>query len=786
MKQSRPRRTRPSSDSPKKNPSPTRSTSAPRDHATNGNGSDTPQLKRSGKQNNRPAQKNRPERPSRETPPAPTRQAPRPAARSHWREALGPLLAEAKYQPLVESELIRLLGVPEREVEAFTGFVAEQEVIGRVMRNPRGRLVSPKSLGYSVGHLQMNERGFGFLVSTDPAEADFYIAGEDTGTALHGDLVVARLKQQGRRDSRLRGEVVRVLQRKRRHLVGVLRRSPQFYYVRPDETRIPYDIRITGSPDASSLNQKVVVEIGEWGSPKQPLEGRVIEVLGAPDAPGVDLISIIRKYDLPTSFPQEVEQQAAEISAAISPAEIARREDFRDIFTLTIDPDDAKDFDDALSYRINQDGSFDIYVHIADVSHYVPFGTPLEVEARARGNSVYLVDRVIPMLPEKLSNGICSLQPNVDRLVKTAIITLDERGEVKGFRFAEGIIHSAKRFTYQEAFALLQQPASTPLGHSLHALHEMAQVLRRRRFSRGALDLDMGEVKVRLDDRGVPVRLERMENDASHQLIEEFMLLANEVVALELKRRGRPGLYRIHETPDPTRLEEFRAQALSMGFQCGDLTHKGEIQKLLERARGKPGEQVIKIGLLKSLKRAMYSPKPLGHFGLSKINYTHFTSPIRRYSDLIVHRLLFQRGGKAGGYDDLARLALHLSTTERTAAEAEQESVRLKKLEYFQLQAQAKVRATFSAIVLEARSSGLLVQIPEFEVQGLVPLASGDFVFHAQQLELYDRRSNRKWRAGQTLTVEVATVDLARNQIDFRMAAATPEKLASPRQGHGR
>jgi ribonuclease R len=629
----------------------------------------------------------------------------------------------------------------------------------------------------------MNERGFGFLVPIDPAEPDFYIAGEDTGTAFHGDLVLARIKEQpGRqRDSRQRpgrgprGEVVKVLERKRRQLVGTLRKSPMFYYVLPDETRIPYDISVPTPTDPAQLGQKVVVELKEWPDRRKPPEGVITEVLGAPDAPGVDLISIIRKHDLPTSFPENVEHEAAAISSLVPPQEIARREDFRKIFTITIDPDDAKDFDDALSYRILPNGDFEIFTHIADVSHYVFPGSALDVEARARGNSVYLVDRVIPMLPEKLSNGICSLQPHVDRLVKTAIITLDRRGEIKTFRFAAGIIHSAKRFTYKEAFAQLRKPPTTPLARQLHELNDMAQVLRKRRFAKGALDLDFPEVKVRVDDLGIPTHLEKSENDISHQLIEEFMLLANEVVALELKRRNRPGLYRIHENPDPDRLQEFRAQAKSMGFACGDLTQRGEIQKLLNHVRGKPGESVVKIGLLKSLKRAMYSPKPLGHYGLAKLNYTHFTSPIRRYSDLVVHRVLFAQARDSAGadlnYDGLSRLALHLSNTERSAAEAEQESVKLKKLEYFDRQAHATKRTSFQALIQEVRASGLLVQLPEFVIQGMVPLSGleGDlFIFNPQRLELHGQRTKITLRAGQSLQVEVAKVDLARHQVDFR------------------
>jgi ribonuclease R len=728
-----------------------------------------------------------------QTPSAPPHAAPKPEAPRpdsgpppHWRDALAPLLAQANYQPLDDESLASRLKIAPQELGAFRDFLAEQERTGGAMRDSRGRVVSAKALGFSVGHLQMNERGFGFLVASNPAEPDFYIGGDDTANALHGDLVLARVKPpRDRRDTRMRGEVVRLLQRKRKQLVGVLNRNAQFFYVRPDEPRIPYDVRVSTPPDPAPLGQKVVVELEDWENPRAPLRGRIELVLGSPEAPGVDLLSIIHKYDLPTSFPEAVEQQAAEIPALIAPTEIERREDFRPLFTFTIDPDDAKDFDDALSHRVLPDGQFEVYIHIADVSHYVTPGSPLDVEGRARGNSVYLVDRVIPMLPEKLSNGLCSLQPNVDRLVKTAIVTLDAQGEIRGFRFAEGVIHSTKRFTYQEAFAQLQKPADSQVTRDLHAFNAMAQTLRRRRFARGALDLEMSEIKVRLDANGRPVRLEKMENDLSHQLIEEFMLLANEVVALEIKRRGRPGIYRIHENPDPTRLEEFRAQAKAMGFPCGDLTKKGEIQKLLESSNGKPGADAIKIGLLKSLKRAVYSPKPLGHFGLSKINYTHFTSPIRRYSDLVVHRILFERG-VATGYDELSRLALHLSTTERTAAEAEQESVKLKKLEYFQDQARAQERAVFSAMILEVREKGLLVQLPEFQVQGLVPTGSGDFVFQPQRLELFERRSKKTYRAGQTVSVEVASVDLTRNQIDFRLAGENASSTPRPPARRGR
>ena len=695
--------------------------------------------------------------------------SPSPHGNLHWREALGPLLADRGYQPLDERGLVRRLDIPPAETAAFGEFLKAEEALGHVQRDARGGYQSVKRLGLCAGHLQMNERGFGFLVPVDPAEPDFYIAGEDTGTALHGDLVMARLiVQRGGRPGRLRGEVVRVLKRKRRQLVGTLRRSGDLLFVQPDEPRIPYDVSVP-PPRHGAVGEKVVVELEEWTDRRQFMRGHVTEVLGAPDAPGVDLLSIIRKHDLPTSFPEAVEFQAAEIPARIPPEELSRREDFRSLPVLTIDPDDAKDFDDALSYRLLANGDFEVHIHIADVSHYVRLGSALDAEACERGNSVYLVDRVIPMLPEKLSNGICSLQPHVDRLVKTAVVTLSAEGEIRQFRFAEGVIHSARRFTYQEAFARLQQPPASHTDDDLHALHAMAQKLRRRRFARGALELDFPEVKVRVNDLGIPTGLEKTENDVSHQLIEEFMLLANETVALELKRRGRPALYRVHEVPDPTRLQEFRAQAKSMGFACGDLTQKGEIQKLLSQVRGKPGEEAVKIGLLKSLKRAMYSPKPLGHFGLSKINYTHFTSPIRRYADLVVHRVLFDPTAHTD-YDRLARTAIHLSNTERVAADAEQESVKLKKLEYFARQAKAQERVSFHGIILDVRANGLMVQLPEFLIQGMVPLGGAGYAFSAPRLELTETRTRMVYRAGQTVEVEIAAVDFTRNHVDFRLA----------------
>src|SRR5437016_5509094 len=358
-------------------------------------------------------------------------------------------------------------------------------------------------------------------------------------------------------------------------------------------------------------------------------------------APGIDMLSIIRKYDLPTEFPKGVVDEANRIPKSVEQRMINGREDLRGKFIVTIDPDDARDFDDAIDVeKIDHNEGWRLGVHIADVSAYVTPDSALDREARRRGNSVYLPDRVIPMLPERLSNGVCSLNPGVDRLTHSVFIHFDKHGVVKSARFARSVIRSAHRLTYKQAYAILTSPPGDQLGERLHLAWELAALLRRKRFQHGSLDLDFPEVKVWVDKEGRPVRLERVENDESHQLIEEFMLAANEAVARELKNRAIPTIYRVHENPDPEKLAEYREFVLSFDYKVGDLTHRVELQRLLAAFRGKPEEQALKIALLKSLKRARYAPQPLGHYGLAKANYLHFTSPIRRYADLVVHRAL--------------------------------------------------------------------------------------------------------------------------------------------------
>jgi ribonuclease R len=511
------------------------------------------------------------------------------------------------------------------------------------------------------------------------------------------------------------------------------------------------------------------------------------------------MLSIIRKYHLPTEFPRPVLDEAEQIPETVGEEMFQGREDLRDQFIVTIDPDDARDFDDAINVERIPGGGWRLGVHIADVAAYVKPGSALDREAYKRGNSVYLPDRVIPMLPERLSNGVCSLRPDVNRLTHSVFIEFGRDGRAKSTRFSRTVIRSARRLTYREAFALLNAAPNDQVGERLHVAWELASLLRKKRFEAGSLDLDFPEVKVRLDSDGKPIALERIENDESHQLVEEFMLAANEAVARELKNRSIPTVYRVHENPDPEKLAEYRELILSYNYKVGDLTNRRELQRLLASLAGKPEEQALKIGLLKSLKRARYAPQPLGHFGLAKNNYTHFTSPIRRYADLVVHRGLgrdaaLRRPASATrqpyqkesipDMGQIAAIAEHISITERVAAEAEIDSVKMKKLEFFQRQLEARDPQVFRAAIIDIKNYGLLVELPDVLLTGLVHVSSltDDFyVFNAAQRRFLGRQSRRKFSVGDELRVFVARVDVFKRQVDFAIA----EDAAPKRQRNG-
>jgi ribonuclease R len=725
------------------------------------------------------------------------------------REQILALLSRKDYRPLNRIEIAKKIGVSGGTRVALRRTLRDIERAGDIARIRKDRYVLPAEADLVTGKLSINPAGYGFLTSEKSGESDVFIPAENIETAMHGDRVVARISPEspaGRIKGRREGRVIRILERAHDTVVGTLQRSRNFYYVVPDDPRFVHDIYVRPVTDARedrrseiepTVGDKVVVRLDNWQSRHVNPEGEIIEVLGPASAPGVDVLSVVRKYHLPTEFPSEVLEQAERNPESVDAQQTAGREDLRNQFIVTIDPDDARDFDDAINVEKLTNGGWQLGVHIADVAAYVEPGSALDREARRRGNSVYLPDRVIPMLPERLSNGVCSLKPGVDRLTHSVFIQFDKRGVPKSARLARSVIRSAHRLTYREAFAILTSPPHDRLGERLHLAWELAALLRRKRFEHGALELDFPEVKVWIDADGKPVRLERVENDESHQLIEEFMLVANEMVARELKKRAIPTIHRVHENPDPEKLAEYREFALSFGYKVGDLTHRAELQRLLAEVSGKPEEQALKVGLLKSLKRARYDPQPLGHYGLAKTNYLHFTSPIRRYADLVVHRAL-GRARSPSAPDGLPRLrdpyhpsmaeiasiAEHISTTERNAAEAEIDATQMKKLEFFQQQLAGRKPQMFSATVVDVRNYGLMVELPDALLTGLVHVSSltDDFyVFEPARHQLIGRRSRKTFKVGDKLSVSVARVDIFKRQVDFAIAPATDRSQPSRR-----
>jgi ribonuclease R len=729
------------------------------------------------------------------------------------KEQLVRLISAKDYRPLDKVELSKALHLHSSKRRDLRDVLKELEVEGAIARIRKDRYVLPQAAQLVTGRIEFHRNGSAHVISEREGQADVFVASANTGVALHGDRVVVRLdvgpKPTGEaRAGQLEGRVIRIVERATTRIVGTLQRSQRFHYVVPDDPRMTKDVYVEASP-AARIGDKVVVRIDSWESPQMNPEGTIVETLGPANAPGVDMLSIIKKHGLPERFPDEVLTEADRIPDTISENELAAREDCRGYEIVTIDPDDAKDFDDAIHVERlpashGSPGGWRLQVHIADVSHYVFPGNALDREARSRGNSTYLADRVIPMLPERLSNGICSLKPHVDRLTFAAFIDFDHAGKVRRSRFSRAIIRSAHRFTYKQAFAVLNNRGnhgvagvSKSIADRLHTAWELASLLRRNRFAAGSLDLDFPEVKVWLDEQGRAAKLERIENDISHQLIEEFMLAANEAVAAILKNRLIPTVYRIHEKPDPDRLKEFREIAGTHGIRIGNPEQRSELQKALKLIRGMPEEFSVKLALLRRLKRAAYHTQPIGHYGLAKANYTHFTSPIRRYADLVVHRSLNDAIKRPASHDgdhgkrkhrpvssrDLGEVAVHISKTERLSAEAENESVQLKKIEFFELQLKSRNPQEFRAVVTEVRSFGLLIELPEAGQSGMIHVSQlGDdfFQYDPYRQTFFSRRTRKKYALGDEFPVIVSRVDRTKRQVDFVPAetAAKPQPKA--------
>jgi ribonuclease R len=688
------------------------------------------------------------------------------------------LLAHKDYVPANVPELLELLHLTPNQQQELQAVLQKLEQSGAIARIKGNRYVLPQEADLIPGRIRMNRAGKGFLQPDDTALKEIAIAESATGTALHEDRVLVRRnahRKHFHEEDQETGTVVRILERKRTQIVGTLQQGKQFLYVIPDDPRIPHDIYVTPPRDLgrpARVGDKVVVNLHEWESPHTNPEGEIMEVLGAPDAEGVDMLSVLRQYDLPLHFPKAVLDEAHVIGNTVDPRDLVDRLDCRSHQVVTIDPDDAKDFDDAICLERVAPDQWRLWVHIADVSHYVKPGTELDAEARKRGNSTYLVDRVIPMLPEALSNELCSLKPDVDRLTKCVEFLVSNDGRVLGAKFHSAVIHSQRRFAYPQVLKILQRPpAADPVEQMLHQAHELAQKIRRLRFKNGSLDLDFPETKIRLDEHGRILRIEKNENDVSHQLVEEFMLLANEAIAARLMSLRTPAIYRIHEEPDARRLQEYRQDVLAHHVPCGNLDHPAEVQKLLLKLGTLPIGQALKVGFLKSLMRARYAVEPLGHYGLAKKKYTHFTSPIRRYADLVVHRALFDKNALKEG--PLKEVAEHISITERNSADAERDSKDVKLFAFLKAQLASGAPIKYPALVTDVRNFGFFVDVPGLAMSGLVPLSTIEddfYVFDESRRNLVGRRTRQVITLGDKLTVQVAKVDTFKKQVDFRLA----------------
>ncbi|WP_367875266.1 ribonuclease R [Luteolibacter sp. Populi] len=727
--------------------------------------------------------------------------------REELRSALLRLMGGKGYRPLNKSEISRELSLSTNDRPLLRGELAALTKEGKILEGKKGRYEVPKGAGadHLRGVIRFLPRGHAWFYPdmADPANlasgidlkkySRLHVPRRDTGSALEGDrvevaFVLPRPAQwrQGKRfaaeeEPDARGKVAKILERRSGRLVGVYHKKGKFGWVETEDPALDGQIDLNGETTAEP-GQLVVIDLEQWEKQQNP-RGRVIEVLGWPGDAGVDILSVIHRQGLRTSFPEDVLNETRKISETVDPQEVARREDWRDRLVITIDPADAKDHDDAIWVEKHGKG-WTLAVHIADVSHYVKPKTALDKEATERGNSTYLVDRVLPMLPPELSNGICSLKPDVDRLTKCAIIEISPTGKVSKARFCDAVINSQAKLSYEQAQAILDgKPAPEGsfkgLEEMVREAWQMAAVLRKKRFADGALDLEMPEIRVKLDDKGRAISVHQVEHTASHQLIEECMLLANEAVARLLKGKNKPTIYRVHEDPDFGKLHEYTETARAHGYQPGDLTNRAHIQKLLDSAKGRPDEHLIKLGLLKSLKRAAYSADPLGHYGLAKGDYCHFTSPIRRYADLVVHRSMQpfltnppKKQDALPSQATLAEFARHISDTERASAEAENETKQIKMLEYLAMCANLPEPPVFDGVVTDVRMSGLMVEATEIGARGLIKredLPRGDWRFEQVQMRFVSR-GGLQFQLGQKIKMQVQRIDFQGKFIDFRIA----------------
>jgi ribonuclease R len=698
------------------------------------------------------------------------------------KERLLQLLREEDYKPSKIEEIMDMLHIDYNQRKILEATLKEMEKEGLVFKTKRGKYALPERLGLVRGRIDGHPRGYGFLIPEEQGIKDIFIPISGMNGAMDGDLVLVRVIE-GAEGKSQEGEVVKILKRANTTIVGTYEKNKNFGFVIPDNKKIHQDVFIPkGEDKGAKTGMKVVVRITKWPEGRRSPEGEIIEVLGYKGEPGIDVKSILRSYDIPETFPKEVLKEAEELPEEIPEKEKKRRVDLTKLKFVTIDGEDAKDLDDAVYVERLPNGNYLLYVSIADVSHYVKEGTNLDKEALRRGCSVYFLDRVIPMLPPKLSNGICSLNPGEERMTLTVKMEINTRGEIVDHDIFESIIESKERMTYTSVYKILEENDEELIKRYSHLVEdfklmkELALVLLEKRKRRGSVDFDFPEAKVIVDEKGRPVDIVKVERNIAHKIIEEFMLAANETVAEHMHWLNVPFVYRIHEHPDIEKLLAFNKFIHNLGYHIkgveGGEIHPKALQDLIRQVRGKSEQKVVETLLLRSLKRARYSPEDIGHYALAAKYYTHFTSPIRRYPDLVIHRIIKEYiNGKLTEKRQrhynriLEDVAARASERERAAEAAEREIEELKKVEYMA----DKVGNVYKGIISNVTSYGFFVELDN-TVEGLVDVASLEddyYVFDPERYVLVGERTKKVYSIGKEVYVKVAHVDVDNREIDF-------------------
>ncbi|PYG85909.1 ribonuclease R [Ruminiclostridium sufflavum DSM 19573] len=697
------------------------------------------------------------------------------------KEKIVGFMTEEAYKPLLLKELRLILGVPSGDYETFNQVIEELESEGRIYKTRGDRYGIPSRLNLVTGRIQGHERGYAFLIPDDDMLEDIFIPADSLGGAMHNDRAVARVNKKSSSDRRMEGEIVRILKRANVTLVGTFEKSMSFGFVVPDNKRISGDIFVSKSGfNGAKKGQKVVVEIVKYPEQRRNAEGKVIEILGDKDDLGTDILSIIKTYNLEEDFSEEVVKQIEKIPDTVSEDMIKGRRDLRSLRMVTIDGEDAKDLDDAVSVEMLDNGNYRLGVHIADVTNYVTENSPLDIEALRRGTSVYLVDRVIPMLPRKLSNGICSLNPQVDRLSFTVMMEIDTAGRIVSHDIFESVINIDERMTYTNVYKILADKDEElikrykQLVPDFALMHELALILRKNRFKRGAIDFDFPEAKIILNDKGKPVEIKKYEITIANQIIEEFMLICNETVAEHFYWTNTPFVYRIHENPDEEKIAALNEFVYNLGYSIKGINkiHPRALQDLLEKVKGTKHERIISSVMLRSLQKAKYSDESVGHFGLAAKFYCHFTSPIRRYPDLIIHRImkLYLKGGMSEQKTEqlngiLSEIAKQCSERERMAEEAERETEDLKKVEYMK----SHEGEIFEGIISNVTNFGMFIEL-ENTIEGLVRMSSMEddyYNYDDRHFCLIGERTHKVYRVGDIVKVLLAKADVSARKIEF-------------------